>query len=467
MQDKRRICVCVRQGTDGILGPFDGAALEEALSLPDGEVTILSMGPASAKEYLHHLTRLGAKEAVLLTDPAFAGADTLATAYALSLAIKRLAPDLVFCGRQTLIGDTAQTGPMLSVMANLPLVTGVMKVSVNEAGVCCQTREEKDLFTPYPALLAFEKTRNLRLPGIFSKLGEISLWNAEDLGADPALCGLAGSPTRVLETFENRSGRRKCRFLSPAELPSVIAEGLQKEATHGEWIPSEKKLRLIFTVGEGLQDIACAVGERVVPLETRDEEAIAEILQKETPDAVLWASDPLCKTLSAKVAARLRLGLCADCTRLESDGESLLMVRPACSGTLIAKIKSLKKPAMATVRTKQRGADLVIAAGFGAKDCLEQIRAICDTLGGEMAASRKAVDQDLLPYSMQVGLTGKTVSPAVYLAVGISGAVHHIAGMERSGTVIAINPDRTAPVFDYADFGIVGRAEDVLPFLNV
>ena len=76
------------------------------------------------------------------------------------------------------------------------------------------------------------------------------------------------------------------------------------------------------------------------------------------------------------------------------------------------------------------------------------------------------MDLDLLPYDCQVGLTGKTVNPAVYLAIGISGAVHHLAGMKQSGTVIAVNPDPEAPIFDYADYGIVGTAEEVLPELE-
>ena len=79
-----------------------------------------------------------------------------------------------------------------------------------------------------------------------------------------------------------------------------------------------------------------------------------------------------------------------------------------------------------------------------------------------MATTRKAVDNNILPYNMQVGLTGKTVSPPVYIAVGVSGAVHHIVGMQQSGTVIAINPDKQAPIFDYADYGILGIAEEVL-----
>jgi electron transfer flavoprotein alpha subunit len=149
------------------------------------------------------------------------------------------------------------------------------------------------------------------------------------------------------------------------------------------------------------------------------------------------------------------LGLCADCTALEADGDNLVMYRPALSGSLIAKIVSKTRPAMATVRTVGQSSDILVSAGWGAKDSLGAVQVFVEALQAEMVTSRKMVDNGILPYAMQVGLTGKTVNPAVYIAVGISGAVHHIAGMQRAGTVIAINPDREAPIFEYADYGIL------------
>ena len=122
-----KIVVCIRQGLDGEINPFDACAYEEALKI-GGEITLLSMGPLTARDFLLRLTRLGAKKAILLSDKAFAGADTLATAYTLALAIEKLKPDYIFCGRQTLVGDTAQTGPMLSVYAKTNIITNVMGV---------------------------------------------------------------------------------------------------------------------------------------------------------------------------------------------------------------------------------------------------------------------------------------------------------------------------------------------------
>ena len=116
-----KIVVCLRQGTDGEINPFDASAYETALRIAGADITLLSMGPLSVAPLLERLSRLGAKRAVLLSDKVFAGADTLATAYALSMAVKTLSPELVICGRQTLIGDTAQTGPMLSALLDFAL----------------------------------------------------------------------------------------------------------------------------------------------------------------------------------------------------------------------------------------------------------------------------------------------------------------------------------------------------------
>ena len=133
-----------------------------------------------------------------------------------------------------------------------------------------------------------------------------------------------------------------------------------------------------------------------------------------------------------------------------------MMYRPALSGSVIAKIKSTTRPAMATVRTESESASrIAVALGFGVKDKMDEARAFAESLGAELCSSRKLVDNGYASYETQVGLTGKTVSPPVYIAIGISGAVHHVAGMQKSATVIAINPDKNATIFEYADYGIL------------
>lgn len=459
-----KILVCVRQGADGGINPFDACAYEEALRVDGAEVILLSMGPASTKEFLLDLTRRGAGTAVLLTDTAFAGADTLATAYTLSLAVKKIAPDYVFCGRQTLIGDTAQTGPMLSVFADRSLITNVMEIrSITSEKVVCATREQGVKRASAPALLTIERINSLRLPRLRSKVGQMTVWSAQDVEADVSRCGLKGSPTRVLQTFENASGRRRCRYIFTNELDRVIEEALQKQAVERHVDnASTERLPHVWVVGDDALTFAHQVGDDVRVIERSNARTIAKLIQNEQPNAVLWGSDSWSKQTSAQVAAMLQLGLCADCTSLETDGEKLIMYRPALSGSVLAKIVSLTRPAMATVRTAQVSDDVYIAVGYGARAYLKEINRLAKKYNATVAATRKMVDNDLLPYDLQVGLTGKSVSPSVYIALGVSGAVHHIVGMQRAGTVIAVNSDKEAPIFDYADYGIVADVDMLL-----
>ena len=458
------IVVCVRQGLDGEISPFDASAYEAALRIENAEVTLLSMAAPSAEGFLERLSRLGAKRAVLLSDKAFAGADTLATAYTLSLAVKKLSPDLVFCGRQTLIGDTAQTGAMLSELAGLSLATNVMGIeAVGERYIKCLTRSEESVACPLPALLCMERIHMLRFPRLRSKSCAVEIWSASEIGADPSRCGLAGSPTRVVESFENKSGKRSCQFIPKEALSRAIAEALQGNAQKTDALrKSEQRLESVCIVGESARGFAESVSDHVTAIPLSDVQTLAEQIKTLSPSAVLWGSDALSKRLAALVAAKLSLGLCADCTALGCEEGELMMYRPALSGSVIAKIKSRTHPAMATVRTEAKSeSDIIVAAGYGVQDRLDAVKAFADSLGARLCASRRLVDNGLARYDMQVGLTGTTVSPQVYIAIGISGAVHHIVGMQRSGTVIAINPDKNAPIFEYADFGIVAEFETI------
>ena len=138
------------------------------------------------------------------------------------------------------------------------------------------------------------------------------------------------------------------------------------------------------------------------------------------------------------------------------------MYRPACSGNIIAKIRCETLPPMATVRTaEEEQNNIIIGIGYGAREKIPEIKALAKKLGAGIAATRKMVDNDYLPYDIQVGLTGKSVNPEVYIALGISGAVHHIAGIRQSGTVIAVNSDKDAQIFKYADYGIIADINEL------
>lgn len=445
-----RIAVCVRQGLDGELNPFDASAYEIALSESGAEVTLVSMGVPKTADLLLHLTRLGASRAVLLSDPIFAGSDTLATAYVLSRAMEKLKPDRILCGRKTLIGDTGQVPPMLAEMAGYEFLPDVLTVADGNA----VTREGNRRLPPR-ALLAAEKQAVLRLPSLLSRVGTVETWNAADIGADPMRCGLNGSPTRVLETRENTSGRRKCRILQLRDLPEILAEALRERRELAAPPGNGEKLPCVLSVGSEAMSFARTVCDNPQEIPVCSASELAEVIAQKKPDAVLFGNDPASRETAARLAAREKLGLCADCTAVTAENGRAVLYRPALSGSLIAKIVSETTPALATVRCRtERSASLIVAAGYGVRKQLDAVRAMATRLGADFAVSRKLVDGGFAPYREQVGLTGKTVSPAVYLAVGISGAVHHLAGMDRSGTVIAVNPDPHAPIFDYADYGI-------------
>ena len=458
-----KIVVCIRQSADGEINPFDASAYETALQIKDADVTLLSMGPQKTASFLENLTRLGAKEAVLLTDKAFAGADTLATSYTLSLAINRLKPDLIICGRQSVDGDTGQVGPSLSITTGYNLLTNIMSVVSCQEKIVCINRKGEKISSDFPVLITVEKSLNLRLPSIRSKTAPVTVLTAQDLDADLSRCGLAGSPTRVIKTFENDQDRRRCKFINPDRFKSAIEEGIKKGAKKITPTVSEKKLDDVWIVGESPREAAETVAENITVLPIDTPEKMAELIENGKPNAVLWGSDPLSKAVAPQVAALLKTGLCADCTALETDGENLYMYRPACSGNIIAKIRCETTPTMATVRTAEKEQkNIVIGIGYGAKEGISEIKSFAENIGAGLAATRKMVDKDYLPYDIQVGLTGKSVNPDVYIAFGISGAIHHIAGIRQSGTVIAVNSDKDSPIFKYADYGIVADVREVL-----
>ncbi len=450
-----KIVVCAKI-VKGEVNPFDACALECALSQPSAEITLLTMGAPSVKEELSRLSRLGVSRVILLSDPALAGSDTLVTSYALSLAIKKLSPDLVLCGRQSIDGDTAQVPPELSEMLGYSLVTNVTEMpSITKTGVTAHTRLG-DESAPLPAVVSVERIANLRFPRMRSQAKEIEIWDCAYIGADPGRCGLAASPTKVLASFESRAGTRRCRFITFDQLDGVIRDALLKEE---ETVPTEEsgeKLPAVAVIGRDLYEKAAEIAHTVRVIEETDPQKIADLVKDE--NAVLWKADTWGRRVAPIVAAKLQTGLCADCIRLTPDGEKLYMTRPAFGGTLTARIECRTKPQMATVRMSD-GVRQKILFGLG-KGCVgdrEKYLALAAKYEAEIGASRTFVDAGFAPYEAQIGLTGKIVRPKVYVACGISGAVQHTCAIEGAGTVIAINPDKNARIFEYADYGIVGK----------
>ncbi len=204
----------VRQGIKNIINPFDTYALEEAVRLKEkqgGKATALSMGPPQALDMLREAISLGADDAVLLSDMAFAGADTWATAFTLAEAIMKLGQfDLVICGRQSTDGDTAQVGPELAELLNIPFiayVSQIEEISPGQMRVKRMIDEGHEIIqSPLPAVITVTKEINVpRLPSLRgvlkSKSAKISVWTVKELEVDPNKVGLAGSSTKVIKIF--------------------------------------------------------------------------------------------------------------------------------------------------------------------------------------------------------------------------------------------------------------------------
>ncbi len=242
-------------------------------------------------------------------------------------------------------------------------------------------------------------------------------------------------------------------------------------------------------------------------------QAVFQIISHHKPNIVLFGATTIGRDLAPRLSARLRTGLTADCTKLEiSEERELMMTRPAFGGNLMATIKcSDHRPQMSTVRPgvmqraeRQAGrqgevmefapefdrekfmvrlletvkeekgkcditqARVLVSGGRGVgnKEGFGKLAALASVLGAEVSSSRAMVDAGVMGHDRQVGQTGKTVRPDLYFAVGISGAVQHLAGMEESEYIVAVNRDKFAPIFQAADLGIVGDFNKIVPMLT-
>ncbi len=235
-----------REGVESIINPFDEYAIEEGIRLKErlgGKVTVITMGPPQAESALREALGRGCDEAILLTDKSFAGADTLATAYTLSCAIKMLSEpaDLIICGKQASDGDTAQVGPSLAELLDIPHVTNVRKIVEIKEGYVKLERMLEDgvdvLEMSLPALITVVKEINTpRLPtlkGILAaKKKQILVWNKETVNADADKIGLKGSPTQVVKIFYPPP-RQGGQVITGADAKEIAKKLVEKLSSHG------------------------------------------------------------------------------------------------------------------------------------------------------------------------------------------------------------------------------------------
>jgi len=242
-------------------------------------------------------------------------------------------------------------------------------------------------------------------------------------------------------------------------------------------------------------------------------QAICQVIDEMKPDAILIGATTIGRDLGPRISARVKTGLTADCTKIETgENNELLMTRPAFGGNLMATIICPEhRPQMATVRPgvmvaleadSNRTGEIVNykvnfnpakfkvkilenvkedsnkvditdarilvsgGRGLGNAEGFELMTELATTMGAEVSASRAMVDAGFMGHDRQVGQTGKTVRPDLYFAFGISGAIQHVAGMEDSEFIVAVNKDKNAPIFQVSDLGIVGDAKQIIKKLN-
>jgi len=225
----------VRQGVESIVNPFDLFAVEAALRIKDqcgARVTVMTMGPPQADAALRDTLALGVDDAILLSDRAFAGSDTWATSTTLSAAIRKISDvDLILCGKQAIDGDTAQVGPEMATLLDIPYATFVKKIELLDGNGIKVTRQTDDGVevwrTPTPALITvLKEVGEPRLPSLRHKMrakkASIPVWGVAELGIDPNSVGLCGSFTQVVRVFSPE--RRKDRVLIEGSIENQVEQ---------------------------------------------------------------------------------------------------------------------------------------------------------------------------------------------------------------------------------------------------
>ena len=580
----------IREGVPSEVNPFDVLGLTRAVELkagPGDEVVALSMGPPQAAEGLTTCLALGADRAVLLSDRALAGSDTLATARALSLALQREKPDLIICGRNSADAETGQVGPELAELLGLPHISQVRKLEyqadTNRIVAERITDEGYQVIEcSLPALVcvtegvAAETFAN-REQMAAAREKPIEELTCAQLSADLSQFGLAGSPTWVadirlveptrlgimIEGESPETAAQQVAQLLRERLAALPERPENNPGTTGKrpaavrypdnraqslWVVAE-------TAGEGLRrvtlellgkarelaavnhsavatvligaarpemitELAAYGADRVLTLDNAElgpvcsrgvAAALAAAMAAARPYAVLFAATADGRDLASRSAARLGLGLTGDAIDLEIDEQGrLVQLKPALGGNVLAPILSKTLPNMVTLRPglltplepdysatapvevlpapAWAGTDIIlresryqedsggialaqapvvmgVGMGLGGPENLPAARELAAEMGAVLATTRNAVHAGWLPHQLQVGISGRAIAPQVYLAVGIRGVFDHTVGIQKAGTIIAVNTNRRHPIFKAADYGIVGDWREYLPAL--
>lgn len=558
-----------RGNAGGEINPFCRRAISKGVELArqtGGRTTVVTLGPPRAGQALREALAWGADEAVLVSDPAFAGSDTLLTARALARTLRLLGRfDLVLVGRNSVDADTGQVGPELAELLGLPFIASARHIGVE--GDLLTVRSEQDdgwvqSQVPLPAVLSCAERlcepakvsiKDWLVPGT----DRVRVLNAGDLG--DGLWGEAGSPTRV-GALRVVDSQRACQVLrgpvgqqAAGAVAFIQARVTVRRTAPPGVVPPPSGVRagvagpeVAVLAGPGSSRItrellgagaalAASVKGRVTLIGDRatmpegavaaswGADDLAQVSQVCQPDqfaaavtgwlrwrmpwAVLVPGTTWGREVGARAAAALGAGLIGDAIELECADGRLVAWKSAFGSRVVAAITSNSDIQLVTVRPgvldrlKPRraeplvpaavieaprisrirqlaahrddelgvlaGAHSIVAVGAGVAEheivLLEPLRKL---LGAEMGASRRVTDRGSLPRSRQIGITGHSVAPELYIGVGVSGKFNHMVGLRRARTVMVINSDPYAPAFGLCDVGIVADWHEAVPALT-
>ena len=545
-------------------------AVELAATQPGSIVTVLTLGPRGAQDVLREAIRWGIDRdvdtrGVLITDPAFAGSDTLATACALSAALELVGPfDLVLAGRGSIDADTGQVPPQVAELLGLPFAAGVKSLVLEGPKLTLGCEHDDtwvDCEVELPAVLSCAerlcdpcKVPPEQRAEVHADL--LQYITADQLGPGPF--GQAASPTSVGATRTIES--KRLGLIRPQaslveqvrEAVEVIGErgGLQgSEALEAGALPPAAggsgplvavvaepgRLDLARELLGGAARLAAEIGgstavltsdttidantwwsygaDTVVHVGSADVEedlasAVAEWAQVRVPWAILAGGTVSGREVASRVAVRIRAGLTGDAVELDVESGRLVAWKSAFGGQLVAAIHASSPTQMATVRSgvlplltprahpgegaphieRVEGArssrlivagrhseddigllakaEVVVGVGQGVDpDDYRALDPLVELLGAELGCTRKVTDQGWMPHARQIGITGRSIAPRLFVMIGASGKFNHTSGIRSAKTVLAINSNLDVPAWDHCDAGIVGDWRNVVPLL--
>jgi len=579
----------IRTGLPLELNPYCRRAVSQAVELAagvgrDATVTALTLGPPAADDVLREAIAWGVDRGVeiggiLVSDPAFAGSDTLATARALAAALRITGPfDLVLTGRNTVDSETGQVPPELAELLDVPFLTGVRQLRL--AGTTVHARCEHDdgwveAEIDLPAVLSCAE--RLIDPAKVDPAGRAAVpadrimrLAAADLGPGP--WGQAGSPTTVGAVRVHQVDREGIVLDGPLEdqirtaVDVLVRRGALAAPPEGaggglrDTVPrpgnqagpavavvlEADRLHVAQELLSAAAELAAEIGGYVVAL-TEPAEAdgarlgswgadevvvlvpspdgpepaaegrrpgglgpediaggVAEWAAEARPWALLAPSTAWGREVAGRAAARLGAGLTGDAVDFDVEDGRLVAWKPAFGGQVVAAITASSPVQMATVRpgmlprreprrdgavitrldVTPRGrvrileqardddtnvlaeAAVVVGVGEGLVPAdYAALEPLLGVLGAELGATRKVTDKGWLPHARQIGITGRSIAPNLYIGIALSGKFNHMVGVRSAGTILAINENRDVPVFAAADVGIIGDWRQAVPAL--